>query len=222
MASSVTPLAAALIGAGGAVLGGFLTTSGQLLIERGRAKRERRAEADRAKRELRLAARLVMEELAESMVLIQKSARSRRYWVGPRALPTTTWNQYRTVIAAGIDSALDWRLVTAAYDAINNLNWLVEHRRRTEQRVSTGVEGAIVNEHDETRAVWRASRSALHALERTVEVSGPASRLLHDQDDLELEFWPYGDGDDFDLDAAMVADQEAWHRDQLRRQELGR
>jgi hypothetical protein len=113
--SSVTPLAAALIGAGGAVIGGVLTTSGQLLIERGRAIREHSATRERQARELRLAVRLVMEELAESTSLIEDAAKTRRYWIAPRRLPTGTWNKYRTEIADAIDSPLDWRLITTGY-----------------------------------------------------------------------------------------------------------
>ena len=52
--SSVTPLAAALIGAGGAVVGGVLTTSGQLILERSRARREQAAKREREAREVRL------------------------------------------------------------------------------------------------------------------------------------------------------------------------
>lgn len=207
--SSVTPLAAALIGAGGAVFGGVLTTSGQLLIESGRAKRERTANAEQQRRELRLAARLVMEELAEASALIASAAKSRRYWLGPRVLPTSTWNEYRTEIATAIEVPLDWRFITAAYDGINNLNWTVQHRRATAQTVDTHTAGALVSEDDETRAVWRDIRQAIETLERSVGVMGPASRVLREAEDAEAEFWPYGDGADFDRDTAVQDDRQA-------------
>jgi hypothetical protein len=72
-----------------------------------------------------------MEELAEAGSLIENVAKSSRYWPPPRQIPTSTWNQYRTDIAAAIDSPLDWRLITSAYDTVNNLNWTVQHRRNT-------------------------------------------------------------------------------------------
>jgi hypothetical protein len=72
-----------------------------------------------------------MEELAEAGSLIENAAKSSRYWPPPRQIPTSTWNQYRTDIAAAIDSPLDWRLITSAYDTVNNLNWTVQHRRNT-------------------------------------------------------------------------------------------
>jgi hypothetical protein len=37
-------------------------------------------------------------------------------------------------------------------------------------------------------------------------VQGPASRLLREQEEAEREYWPHGDGDDFDEDAAYEAE----------------
>lgn len=173
MSSSVTPLAAALIGAGGAVFGGLLTTSGQLLIERGRAKRERQADERRQARELRLAVRLLTEELAESFSLVEESAKSRRYWLAPRQLPTATWSEYRTDIATAIESPAEWRYVTMAYDAINNLNWIVDHRRRTSGDTRGHQFGFFVEPDDQTREVWRALRKAIETLEETLKSLRP-------------------------------------------------
>lgn len=206
--SSVTPLAAALIGAGGAVFGGVLTTSGQLLIERQRSKRESEAGEQLRRREVRLAVRLVMEELAESMALIEGAARSRRYWVGPRQLPTATWNDYRTDIAVAIESALDWRRVTAAYDAINNLNWVVDHRRRTSRDTYGPTEGFWIEPQDRTREAWSRVRLALETLERTLDIQGEASRVTGEEEVLARQLWPHGDDRDFDEESARIAEQE--------------
>ncbi len=206
--SSVTPLAAALIGAGGAVLGGMLTTSGQLLIERGRSERDRQADERRHAREVRLAVRLVIEELAESLALIEGAATSRRYWVGPRQLSTGTWNDYRTGIAAMIESAVDWRRVTAAYDAINNLKWVVDHRRRTSRDKFGPTEGFWIEPQDRTREAWSTVRLAIETLERTLDISGEASRAVGEGEALAGRLWPHGDGDDFDEEAARIAEHE--------------
>jgi hypothetical protein len=206
--SSVTPLAAALIGAGGVVFGGVLTTSGQLLIERGRAKRERQAEERRHARELRLAVRLVMEELAEALSLVEAAARSGRYWVGPRQLPTDTWNRYRTDIAAAIEASLDWRRITAAYDAINNLNWVVGHRRHTSRDVSGHTEGFRTDPQDQLRDVWMSLRLAIETLEATLSITGEASRVVGEREALARQLWPHGDGEDFDIDSARIADRQ--------------
>jgi hypothetical protein len=216
MASSVTPLAAALIGAGGAVFGGALTTSGQLLIERARGKREVMAEKRRHAREVRLAVRLVAEELAESMSLIEGASRTGRYWVGPRELPTSTWSAYQTTIAATIESPTAWRSITAAYDAINNLNWTVQHRRFTDQLIDTATLGAFVRPEEGTREVWRTIRGAIGELEQTIGVMGPASRIIGQTSELERGLWPHGDGDDFDSEAAQEAHEEDERQRQLR------
>lgn len=209
--NSVTPLAAALIGALGAVIGGILTASGQLLIDRGRAKREREGEDRRQARELRLAVRLVTEELAESFSLIEESAKSCRYWVAPRRLPTETWNQYRTDIASAIDSPAEWRYITMAYDAINNLNWIVEHRRRTSGDTTGHQLGFFVNPADDMREVWRAVRTGIETLEETLHVPPPASRLGSGnryRESVERWLWLHGDGSEFDEESAMFAEQE--------------
>lgn len=216
MASSVTPLAAALIGAGGALFGGALTTSGQMLIERARGKREIAAEERRQARDIRLAVRLVAEELAESMSLIETAAQTHRYWIGPRDLPVTTWVQYQTDIAAQIESPIDWRLITAAYDAINNLNWIVQHRRVTDQTVDTTIQGAPVWPKEETRETWRQIRAAIGALERAIGVMGPASRMLGEVEAVERTLWPHGDGEDFDAESAQDAFEEEARQQQIR------
>jgi hypothetical protein len=148
-----------------------------------------------------------MEELAEAASLIEGAARSGRYWPQPRALPTETWNQQRNVVAESIDAPLSWRMVTSAYDAINNLNWIVDHRRHHSQEVDVPVEGARVTEHDCTRDAWRAIRLAIATLEQTIGVQGPASRVMREAEDAEAEYWPHGDGEDFDADSARIADR---------------
>jgi hypothetical protein len=198
----------ALVGVIGVAIGGVLTISGQLLAEGLRARRERTADERRQARELRLAARLVMEELAEAISLLQNAAKSSRYWPAPRQIPTSTWNQYRTHIGAAMDSPLHWRFITSAYDALNDLNWTVQHRRETTTLVDDHRLGASVSPLDNTRETWRAVRLAIETLERSIDVMGPASRVLREPDDAEREFWPLGDGEDFDWDQAETEARE--------------
>lgn len=196
------PALAALLGALG---GAAVSTGNQVYLDwRGRHADDRAAQ-ERDKRALRLAARLVMEELADSQQLVADAGKSRRYWAAPRNLSTDVWGQYRTDIAALIEYPTEWRRITAAFDAINNLNWTVQHRRNHSQEVSTTVEGARVEAEDGTRRVWRAIRDAIEALEGAIEVQGAASRLLADQTDEEQLYWPFGDEHDFDLDAAIAS-----------------
>ncbi len=87
-------------------------------------------------------------ELAGAVALIENAAESRRYWVAPRGLPTTTWSEYKTEIAMAIDSALDWRLITSAYDAVNDLNWIVQDRRARTPATEEHEFGARLDEHN--------------------------------------------------------------------------
>ncbi len=207
----------AVIGASAVVAGGVLGLSGQLLNERFRAKRERHAEERREARELRLAARLVMEELAEAMALIEKAAQTRRYWLPPRLMPTQTWTDYRTDLAAAITSPMDWRRITAAYDSINNLNWTVGHRRNTNQTVEGSQHGVFVEPEDNTRNAWLTLWNAIEVLEETLHVSGPASRLSRTRRGNEQGLWPHGDGAEFDIDAAKEAERQQLREAELRR-----
>lgn len=192
----------------------MLTTSGQLLIERGRGNRERQAEDRRHARQLRLAVRLVMEELAESLSLIETAARSRRYWIGPRYLPTATWSEYRTEIAGIVESALDWRRITGAYDAINDLNWVVDHRRRTSRDSSGPTRGFWIEPVDGTRDAWLRVRLALETLEGSLGISREASRAAESREVLVARLWPFGDASDFDRGAAEIAALEG-ERDEM-------
>ncbi len=150
-----------------------------------------------------------MEELAESFSLIHDTARSRRYWLAPRQLPTNTWNDYRTDIATAIESPGDWYLITAAFDAINNLNWTVDHRRRTSSDTTGHQLGFPIEADDETREVWRSVRAAIETLEELLEVPPPASRVsghARKREVVERSLWPYGDGADFNEHDALSAE----------------
>jgi len=206
----------AVVGAGGVIVGAALTFCGQLINEGIRGRRERESEEKRDTKALRLAARLVMEELAEANTLIEQAARTGRYWRAPRQIPTETWNQYRTDLAIAIEVPLDWRIVTAAYDALNNLNWTVQHRRTSDQTVDGARLGVFINADDHTRDVWRSVRQAIGVLERIIGVMGPASRVLGEEDERERGLWPHGDGDDFDEEAARIAEMERRQQEAFR------
>jgi hypothetical protein len=203
----VDPVVGTLIGV---VVGGLSSTGGAVFLDSRKARRERKANEAAELSATRLAVRLVLEELAEASALIEDAAKpdSRRYWPQPRRLPTAVWNEYRVQIASVIESPLSWRNITSAYDAINNLNWTVNHRRTHSQEVGVAVHGALVRPHDGTRSAWRSIRAAIGELEATIGVQGPASRMMREQEEAEAEFWRFGDGDDFDADAADVWQHE--------------
>jgi hypothetical protein len=76
---SVGPVAVAIIGAGGALLGGGLTPGSNIWLESARAKRGLALDHRRAELELRRAARLVADELAHSVAVIA-TAESEGHW----------------------------------------------------------------------------------------------------------------------------------------------
>jgi hypothetical protein len=205
----------------GVILGGLLTTGGALLLDFRRTRREEQAEKRAVARDVRLAARLVVEELAESLALIEEAADTRRYWAGSRQLPTETWNGYRTEIAAAIESNLDWRQITEGYDAINNLNWLVNHRRQTDNDIDGHRLGFRVLPGDRTRAAWQEVRQAILVLEFRQDVPDVASRLRESEEHGVRRLWPFGDGEDFDYDAAEDVAIEEARQAEIRRAEEG-
>lgn len=140
-----------------------------------------------------------VEELADAGSLIEQAVKSSRYGPGDTQIPTSTWSQYRDDIAAAIYSPLDWRFITGAYDAIKGLHCIVQHRRNTNTSVDDRRLGIKVSRLDGTREAWRAVRQGIEALERTIDVTGPASRTLRETDDIEREIWSFGDGKDFDF-----------------------
>jgi hypothetical protein len=99
-------------------------------------------------------------------------------------------------------------LITAAYDSINDLNWIVGHRRNANQTVDGAQRGVFVDPEDNTREAWMTVWKAIEVLEETLQVSGPASRLSAARRGGERGLWPHGDGADFDLEAAKDAEKQ--------------
>lgn len=210
------PAVSSLIGVG---LGGAVSIGGSVLSDRLRGRREASAKDAADARSLRLAVRLVLEELAEASSLLESAARSWSYWPAPRTLPTSTWTEYKAEIASAVDGPLDWRIITSAYDAVNNLNWIVEGRRRSTTTLSAAT-GVAARTHvlvgDETREKWQRIRMAIGVLEQLIGVQGPASRILRAQEEVERVFWPHGDGNDFDEESARVAEEQEHYEEQRR------
>jgi hypothetical protein len=93
---------------------------------RRRWRREREATAEERQLEVRQATRLIEQELVEAEHLIIAAAKAKEYRRARRA-PTATWNEWRPYLARHLGVA-DWRLVTMAFDAITDLNWLLDNR----------------------------------------------------------------------------------------------
>jgi hypothetical protein len=162
----------------------------------------------------------VIEELADNETLLRASVRAWRYWSPERQLSTAVWTEYRGTLAQVIESPLSWRVITAAFDAANRMNWRCRDRWQAARWAAQSGPGfgladfaamdapvvARIHPEDETRAAWRAMRAGIRELEGIIDVTGPASRILREGEEIEQEYWPYGDGADFDEEAAVLAE----------------
>jgi hypothetical protein len=203
--AAIGPVGAALIGAGGAVIGGCLTSGSNLLIERSRAKRDETANAAREDADLREAGRLVLEELAEVDGALQQAVRTGFTWPADRQLPAFAWSEHRAVLARHLPLP-SWRWVGAAYTSANEANWRVVQLQRDAVRLhrqsgmkftpfhSEGdVEGAAVQFEDKEwlREPFRTVRQAMAELDNLI---GPSAGVFTytghvSIDELELELF---------------------------------
>ena len=136
-AGSVGPYGAALIGALGAVVGGVLTVTGNLLIEWSRGKTAARAREASEQRAVRQATRVLLEESSGIQSRILHSARTGLTWRADEPLPVVAWTAYRDHLAAQVSDEA-WRHAASAYNAVASLNEDAADLRRehmTDERV---------------------------------------------------------------------------------------
>ncbi len=115
---SVGPVAVAVIGAGGALLGGGLTAGSNIWLESARAKRGLALDHRRAELELRRAARLVADELTHSVAVIAM-AESDGHWdeANRKELKYNRWATHQQALADHLPDE-DWLAVTGAYELL--------------------------------------------------------------------------------------------------------
>ena len=207
MSGGIGPVTAALIGAGGAVIGGALTSSGQIASDWRQASRQQAAEDKLRSVEWRQAVRLILEELREAELLIREATGARQFWEPPRQLSTSSWQKYSSHLAAYLehspeDDAL-WQHVASAFSELNRLNWVSGDRwRRAERFAAFNQDGqparARIWPNDNTRMAWRSVRDAIRGLAASLDQSP-----LDDDAKLEQELWPYGDASEFQGEPAI-------------------
>jgi hypothetical protein len=139
-----------------------LTTVANWNTERRRWRRERDAAAEERRLEVRQTTRLVEQELWEAEQFIAAAAESGCYGPSVRRASTATWNRSREYLARHLGVA-DWRRVTSAFDAINDLNWLLDSRAAEPSGVLD------VRDEDCLEARWRAVRTAAWILRAEVD-----------------------------------------------------
>jgi hypothetical protein len=201
MSSGIGPVAAALIGAGGAIIGGALTSSAQLVADWRQAARQRATESTRRSVEWRQAVRLILDELREAELLIREATGARRFWERPRQLSTSHWQKYSPHLAAYLedDSEGDalWQMAASAFSELNRMNWVSGDRWRIADRIADAngdsePSRARIWPSDNTRLAWRAVRRAIRGLAASL-----GQNSLDDDGTIETELWPYGDADEF-------------------------
>jgi hypothetical protein len=68
---------------------------------------------------------------------------------------------------------------------------------------------------DNTLQTWRALQSAITILEHTIRVTGPGARMPR-SDEVEMICWAFGDGSEFDEEAASYAAQQEYYESGMR------
>jgi hypothetical protein len=175
-ASDVGPVTAALIGAGGAVVGGLLTSLSNLGLEARRAKRDRETASERERREMRIAARLVREELDNARELVADAIESGAYRTTPdRQLATAARTDLRAVLAGDPDD-IRWAVVATAFAEMNRLNWVVlERHKQLRGNVLVTTEESVhprVEREDRAQDALDRIESAREALEGFAMTTG--------------------------------------------------
>jgi hypothetical protein len=161
--------------------GGALVAAANAMTERRRWRREREATAEERQLEVRQATRLIEQELVEAEHLIIAAAKAKEYRRARRA-PTATWNEWRPYLARHLGVA-DWRLVTMAFDAINDLNWLLDNRE-AEGRVRL-----VVRDDDQLKQRLYAVRTAAHILRLEVDEGEKVDRWLKEGQALDADLF---------------------------------
>ena len=150
----------ALIGLLGTVVGGALTVVANLLIERGRMRREAAAAAERDAREGRRASRLVGAELGAAAEAIAEALRVGRYWPqGARRLTASAWTDHAGLLAATLSDD-EWERVAGAYKELARLRMLVADRA---EHLAPG-QRPPVEQPDEIEEAQEVLRIAMQAL----------------------------------------------------------
>jgi len=158
--AAVNPYWVAVIGLGGAVIGGFITAGSNLLIESTRRRHQHEDEDKRAEHEQRRAVRIVLAELEEIDYAIREVVESGVWGPAEKQLPAIAWAEHHETLA-DLDDAMAWTLVHNAYREVNDLNWTLRWRAQLRQVRTPDLSE---NEKERFRKPWLAIRGAQQAL----------------------------------------------------------
>ena len=175
-----------------------LTAVGATRRERVRWRRSTAAaDAERALVAKR-ALRLVERELFEAQDRIARAVQAGHFAPDNRRLTTSDWEQHRGTVATELGVA-DWHLVTAAYDAINDLNqrltlWLSARTPQdTGQAIADGLTDAVlsrVRDDDKLQLRWRAIRTSAWILRAYLDEAEKVEFALAEDERISSQLWP--------------------------------
>jgi hypothetical protein len=192
--SMADPLLIALVPAAAALAGG-------IQLERVRWRRMTAAQENERAVATKRAVRLVERELFEAEMRIARSARTGYFAPADRRCATAEWRQHSGELAEELGVA-DWHRVTAAYDAIVDLNETLDQRlgpfrNADPANIGQAVTSAFaeaklsqVRESDKLELRWRAIRTASWILRAQIGDSEKLVWALAEDERLAAELWP--------------------------------
>lgn len=152
----------------GAIVGGVIGGSSNMLLDAKRARRESASIDAASRRQARRAARVVMEELSAGQRLLAKALdRGEIVWdPTERQLPTESWNRYSPDLALVADGD-EWQAASDAVLRFDEINWHLRAVLEEERWTGAGPRDPL-DARDlgpKTRDLMtEASDAAIHAL----------------------------------------------------------
>jgi hypothetical protein len=176
-----------------------LTAVGATWRERLRWRRSSAAQEQERALETKRALRLVERELFEAECRIARAVEESHFTPNNRVLTTVDWTEYRGVLSTELGAA-DWRLITAAYDAISDLNQRLQLRLGSstpEESAGNALANAVVDsvmsrvrEDDKMQLRWRAIRTASWILRAYLDEAEKVEYAWAEDERLASQLWP--------------------------------
>jgi hypothetical protein len=166
---------ASLAGLLGAIIGGGLTAGSTYIAETQRIREVRRERSTSDTKEYTQAARLVVEELLDTLFTADEALESCEWWPTDYVLRHSTWDTYAPVLALGDDNVWGW--VAGAYEVVFQMNRHVARYRDAGQQPPWEREMAW-----RVRAMAGSVTDAMNGLRETMglhEIGGATIREGH-------------------------------------------
>jgi hypothetical protein len=128
------------------VLGAAVSLVTTVVVEERKLRATAASDKEQRRRHLRTAARLVRDELIQARNELDEVIHTGQWWSQEVVLATREWDEYRDILADGIDDTVDWYGASAAYHRIRDLNRHRAHLPLTALFDESGDDGLAVEE----------------------------------------------------------------------------